>query len=130
MSVISIFLAVAVNVVVGSLWYSPFIFGKQWTELIGKNKSELGSPVRGMSIMVVLAVILSLVLSNVIRANHVTNIQDVLMITLFIWGGFVLPFTATDVAFAGKPWKLFLINAGNQLISLFGMGLVFLFVPV
>lgn len=130
MSIISVLLAVAVNLIIGSLWYSPTVLGKQWLALIGKDRSELGTPLRGMMLMALLAVILSLVLAKVIQANHATTPQDVLMITLLIWCGFVLPFTASDVAFAGKPWKLFLINAGNQLVSLFAMGLVFVFVPV
>ena len=39
--------------VLGALWYSPWMFGGRWQELIGRSDEELGNPVVAMLIAAV-----------------------------------------------------------------------------
>ena len=128
MKLLSMFIAVAVYMGIGGLWYSPLVFGKQWLELINKKQEELLDPIKAMAYALVLAIILAFGMSDVIISNGASNIFDVMKLIGFIWVAFVLPLTATEIIFGGKSIKLFLIHAGNQLVSLFAMGIVFLFI--
>ena len=128
MKLLSMFIAVAVYMGIGGLWYSQLAFGKQWMELIGKKKEELLDPIKAMSYAVILAIMLAFGMSDVIVSNGAANIGDVLKVVLFLWTLFIFPITANEVIFGGKPIKLFLIHAGNQLVSLFAMGIVFLYI--
>lgn len=42
---------------IGGLWFSPVLFGKAWSESMGKRREELGSPVLAMGLFLLTAVI-------------------------------------------------------------------------
>jgi hypothetical protein len=42
---------------IGGLWFSPVLFGKAWSESIGKRREDLGSPAIAMGLFLLTAVI-------------------------------------------------------------------------
>lgn len=42
---------------IGGLWFSPVLFGKAWSDSMGKQREDLGSPVLAMGLFLLTAVI-------------------------------------------------------------------------
>lgn len=107
--------------VVGSLWYGP-IFGKPWMKLAGiskesqKDEKGLSMPA-AMGLMFVCALVISDVLAHLIVATAAQTEGDALMLAFWAWLGFIVPTFASFVLFERRPFKLYLINIGQYLVS-------------
>jgi ABC-type multidrug transport system permease subunit len=129
---LALVLAVVASMAAGFIYYSPYVLGKPWMKLMGWNKdikmsgAEMG---RLYGTSALLAVITAFVLYHVMTMSIAYFGYDPLMTGLttafWMWLGFVMPVQATDVLFSKKPFKLFAINTGYQLVSLLVMGVVF-----
>lgn len=131
-NMIAVLLAAVAAMGVGFLWYSPLLFAKPWTKLMGYTQKDFEKEQKKMGMMYslsfVFALITAYVLSHVMALSmnfyNYPAIQTGLTSAFWMWLGFVTPIQATDVLFGGKSWKLFYINTGYQLASLLAMGLV------
>jgi hypothetical protein len=129
-NLIGVLAAVVAAMVIGSIWYSKAVFGRQWRKLedIDEKKAKADMP-RGMAGMVVISFLIAYVLA------HVTYISDyfygdysyqsaALTTAFWMWLGFVLPVVAGNSLFNQRPWKATAIHAGNWLVTMLSMGLV------
>ncbi len=114
--------------VLGGLWYSPMVLGKQWMKAIGKTKEELEAG--GGKAMFITPIIGSLIMAYVLAhflqyAEAVTTWEGILT-GFWVWLGFVATTMATNMTFApgANKMKLFTINAGYHLVSLLIMGVI------
>ena len=121
-----------VMMILGGLWYGP-IFGKQWASLMGWSDEHMKAQIaKGMAknytIMALGALVMSFVLAHaVIFASaylHVTGVSAGLQAGFWNWLGFVVPVSLGSVLWDGKPWKLWLINAGYWLVGLLLIGVL------
>lgn len=136
-NIVAILAAAVASMVVGFIYYSPFVVGKPWMKLMGykegdmKPKNEEMVKLYGTSF--VLAIITAFVLSHVMTMSLAyfgeTRLVTGLMTAVWMWLGFVMPVQLTDVLFSKKPVKLFGINTGYQLVSLLVMGVVISLIP-
>lgn len=129
---VAVILAAIVNMVLGFLWYSPMVLGKQWmsekhlsAESLKKAQSEMGK-LYGLSF--VAAIITAYVLTHVMTLSenyfHYSMLSTGLNTAFWLWLGFVLPVQLTDSIFGDKNWKLLAINTGYQLVGLLLMAVV------
>jgi surface polysaccharide O-acyltransferase-like enzyme len=119
------------TMVVGFLWYSPILFAKPWTVLMGydpADKAKMDEMRKGAGKMYALAFIASLlaaaVLEKIIRISTVTSPLYGIKIGLAVWLGFVTTVQLTDGIFSKKPPKLYLINTCYQLVCFVVMGAI------
>ena len=70
-NLIPVIIAAVVNMVLGMLWYSPYLFGKYWMKVQGKTSDKVSSS--GAGIMYVLNTITSLVFAYVLA--HILSSQ-------------------------------------------------------
>jgi len=119
------------TMVVGFLWYSPILFAKPWTMLMGydpADKAKMDEMRKGAGKMYGLAFIASLlaaaVLQKIIAISTVTSPLYGIKIGLAVWVGFVTTVQLTDGIFGRKPAKLYLINTGYQLVCFVVMGAI------
>lgn len=133
------FLAIILSVVwamfVGSMWYGPF-FGKPWMKMMGLTKEGIKKLPQGyMAKLYGIQFVASFVMAYVL-AHSIFFAQQFLQVSDFNagisggfwnWLGFVAPVTLGKVLWEGKPWKLWLIDSGNYLATLLGMGLILAF---
>lgn len=129
---LAIIIAAITSMVVGFIYYSPFVVGKPWMKLMGykegdmKPKNDEMAKLYGTSF--VLSLVTAFVLSHIIAMSEAyfnySMVQTGLTSAFWVWLGFVMPVQMTDVLFSKKPIKLFAINTGYQLISVLVMGLV------
>jgi hypothetical protein len=131
----ALLIGVVVNVILGSLWYGP-LFRKPWMEMSGITMESINQNKKmsvGMSygIMMLGSIIMAYVLWHaLVFASYFTKTTGVpagLMVGVWNWLGFIAPATLGIVLWEGKPWKLWMINAGYYLVALCLMGVIFAF---
>lgn len=119
------------TMVVGFLWYSPALFAKPWTILMGydpndKAKMDEMRKSAGPSYMMSLiaSVLSALVLGKIIAVSGTVGAVDGLKIGLVVWLGFVTTVQFTNALFSRQPNKLYLINTGYQAVCYVAMGAI------
>lgn len=119
------------TMVAGFLWYSPMLFAKPWTILMGydpNDKAKLAEmqksagPSYAMSL--VASILSAIVLGKVIYVAHVTSALYGMKIGFAIWLGFVTTVQLTNALFMRQPFKLYLINTGYQFVCYLAMGAI------
>lgn len=109
----------------GGLWYSPLLFAKPWTRMMGKSDDEMNmaSPKakREMPLMYAMAFVSALLVAWVmaIVVNHfppVTLLRGV-EVAAICWLGFAAATSFATSMFSMQPKGLWLINSGYNLIS-------------
>lgn len=141
---LSLILAVVSNVVLGMLWYGPYMFGEQWMVLTGKSKEEIenaGNMSKTYGIMVINAFLLAIVLSYLVKQelqahyfNFPTKPTDMYVLRndfvitfwgylyyglktgILTWVGLIATTSLTNALFSDKPLKLWAIDAGYWLV--------------
>lgn len=129
-NLIGVLAAVVAAMVIGTVWYSNAVFGKQWRKLenINEARAKADAP-KGIVGMVVISLLVAYVLAHVTYLSDSfyadVSYQEAALTTAFwVWLGFVLPVAAGNSLFNQRPWKATAIHAGNWLVTLLAMGLV------
>jgi len=122
----AVLMAAIVSVVIGMLWYSPAMFGKQWLALMGKKKEDMkgGSANKAYAISFVATLVAAYVLAHFVQYVGAVTVMDGIQLGFWVWLGFIGTVGVNDVIFGGKLMKLFGINTGFQLVSFAVMGAV------
>jgi hypothetical protein len=108
----AVLVAAAVNMVVGSLWYSPVMFSKEWMKLVDAKQEKMSKNAGpGYAIAVVVALTMAVVLSDVVHYAGATTITNGASVGAMLWLGFVAATSGLNTAFAGRPWKLWAIDS-------------------
>src|SRR5258708_29127030 len=128
-NLLAVLVAAIATMVVGFLWYSPILFARPWMVLMGYNpddKSALDEMRKGAgknyAVAFVLGVISALVLGKIIQVTTVNTGLYGLKIAFAVWLGFLTTVQFTAVFFSKKPFKLYAIDTGYQLVSYLAMG--------
>lgn len=125
-----IILAAFSTMVVGSIWYTPKVFGDSWMKLIGKKPKDLeqGGTARPILITLAVSFISAYVLAHVSFLSHEffknTWFQDAISTAFWVWLGFTAARFVTHDVFERRPWKLTIMNSGYELVAFLVMGAV------
>jgi hypothetical protein len=121
------FLPIVVSSLVGfglsSLWYSPILFGKEWTEsqkfsldkLDAMNKSNV---VQSYILQFVFTLITFTVLAFIISMADVRSSTDGAFLGLLAWLGFIVPTSLSSLLWKKETFTLVLIDSINYLLIL------------
>lgn len=130
MNYLAIIVAAIVNVVIGSLWYSPVLFAKKWAKAAGIKKEDMDKGYKmGPSMYVaplITALIASFVLAWFINALNVNSLTGGLQIGFLAWLGFTTTAQVLNswVFSGGRPKELYIINTGYHLVIFCVMGAI------
>ena len=126
-----VFVAALATMVVGFIWYSPMLFAKPWTILMGydpNDKAKMDEMRKGAGKTYGLAFLASLasafVLAKVIDITTVNTALYGMKVGFAVWLGFVTTVQLTGALFGRQPSKLYLINTGYQLVCYLVMGAI------
>jgi len=118
----------------GGLWYSPVLFAKPWTRLMGKNEEEMKAYMstpeakRAMPIMYGLAFVTGLIIAwaLAIVVNHFPPMTAVrgAAVGVLCWLGFAATTSFATSLFSMQPKKLWLINSGYNLVAFVIAGVI------
>ena len=118
----AVLVAAVAPILLGALWYSPALFARSWMRAVGRTEDELQGMGTGYVISAVAALLTSYALARIERWAEVDDIWNGALVGLLAWVGFVATVLAVTTYFGGRPAKLWLINAGYQLVALVIMG--------
>ena len=132
------YLAVIVTAVVifvlGGLWYSPVLFAKPWTRLMGKTEEEMKAYMASpkakseMPLMYGMALVTALVTAWVmaIVVSHFGNPSALrgAEVGALCWLGFAATTSFATALFSMQPKGLWLINSAYNLVSFVLAGIV------
>lgn len=120
-------LSAVAMMVVGSLWYSHFLFGKAWTQLSGIRASDIRpEEARRGYLFATFFSLLTAYLLGVVAAHAGDNAHALYGGVGLIWL-FIMAEQANGFVWEKQPFALFLLQAFRSLFSLLAGASVFLF---
>lgn len=116
------------SVVIGFVWYGP-LFGKMWMKELGMTMpEEAPNMTKPIALSLLGAFFMAFTLCHSITFGNAylgtSGISSGVTAAFWHWLGFVAPVMLSFVAWEGKSWKLFCIQAGYWLTLLLVMGAV------
>lgn len=125
----AVLLATASSMVVGSVWYTPKVFGNRWMRLAGVDPDRPGaSAVVPIIVTVLVSFVTAWVLSGATSiawhfygGSYLTN---ALVTAVVLWAGFTAARFITHDAFEGRPTSLTVLNIAHELVTLLVMALL------
>jgi hypothetical protein len=125
----TVLLATLSSMVVGSIWYTPKVFGTRWSRLA---KVDMDRPAASATLAIVTTVIVSAV-TAVVMAGATTILWDysggsflvsALTVATVGWAGFTAARFITHDAFEGRPTSLTVLNIAHELVTLVVMAVI------
>ena len=125
MNWLAIILATIGQAVVGMVWYSKAGFAKQWMALAKITPSGTRKDAaRAVATSMVASLVSSIVLAVLFTATGATTAAMGLQIVGLVWLGFIVTTSLNHVLFEKYSFKLFLLHAAHNLVSLAVAGLI------
>jgi uncharacterized protein DUF1761 len=122
---LAIAVSVIPNFVIGGIWYSPLLFVKPWLKMSGIDKQvfDAGLP-KALLGDLFSAIAIALVLNQVMRWSGAIGLGSGLLVSVFVWVGFVVSVLITQVTYERRPFAFFAISAGYRFVTLIAMGVI------
>jgi hypothetical protein len=117
----AVIVAAVLSLIAGLAWYGP-LFGKEWMKLTmfdQRKTKEIDKVSRNKTYFInfVATLVSAYVLSYFISYAQAVTITEGLQVGFWVWLGFIVTTTVTSVLYEGKPWRIYQINTGYQLVS-------------
>jgi hypothetical protein len=125
----AVVLATLSSMVVGSVWYTPKVFGNYWMKLAKVTPSgDAKDAVKPILITLVVSFVSALVLAgSAAISQHFYGgnfLANTLITAVILWAGFTASRFITHDAFDGRPAALTVLNCAHELVTLVVMGLI------
>ena len=109
------------SMIIGFLWYSPFLFGKAWLAGLGKQPGDCKQTNKQMGITYGLTfastILQAFILAQFVEFVGAISVLEGLMLGLMVWAGFILTVMGSGALFHQKPIKVFLIDVFYQFVT-------------
>jgi hypothetical protein len=120
-----ILVAAISRMALGALWYSPALFLKQWMKITGIGEREMKRGMGGKIAGDVMgSLLMALVMAHMVGWSDVTEMLGGLAVGFLCWIGFVAVSTFSSVTYEKRPFGLFALHNGYNLLSLLLMGVI------
>jgi hypothetical protein len=124
-------IAAAIGMGVGFIYFSPWVFGKQWLKVRTGSHEVLAAkfkpnrPMTGVWVLTALGKIVSaFIIAALFNSLIVTSIGGMVVLALCLWLGFVVPVKLTDYLFSGDNLACFVLSIGYELVAVLLMTLI------
>lgn len=127
---LAVLLAALSTMLVGSVWYTPAVFGNLWIKLAKLNRKDMekNGMIKPVLITVIVSLISAYVLAHVAYLSHSffknSFLQDSLTTAFWLWLGFTAARIITHDVFEGRRKKLTLLNITHELVTFLVMALI------
>lgn len=126
---IAVVLATISSMIVGSIWYTPKVFGNYWMKLSGITPSgNARDAVRPIIVTVIVSFITAWVLAGATFISFEfyggSFLVNALITAAILWAGFTAARFVTHDQFDGRPWQLTLLNSVHELVTVLIMALI------
>lgn len=113
-----------INVALGMVWYSPNVLGTLWAEEHGFNLTSLRPNFWNYLGAILVAFVFNFVLNMMFHAFGIMGMANGITFGFFIWLGFIATTHFSGVLWAKKPFIVYFIDAGFQLLNLIVIGAI------
>ena len=125
----AVLLATLSTMVIGSIWYTPKVFGTYWMRVAKVTPSgEAKDAIGPILVTLVVSFITALVLAGSISiAQHFYEgsfLLNAIVTSVILWAGLTAARFVTHDAFEGRPKGLTLLNIAHELVTFLVMGLI------
>ncbi|MEW5992279.1 MAG: DUF1761 domain-containing protein [Chloroflexota bacterium] len=120
---VAVIVAAVVQIVIGTIWYLPALFGRRWAMELGRDLGARPDPML-YGVAIVGALITSYVMALLVHATGVASITEGLVLGGLVGAGILAANQAVGGSFEGRSWALWGINAGNSVVSLAVVGAI------
>ncbi|WP_402465313.1 DUF1761 domain-containing protein [Isoptericola aurantiacus] len=124
----AVVVATVSTMVVGSVWYTPRVFGTAWMRLARIDRESQGSAVGPIAVTVVVSFVSAWVLAG---ATYIAwefygggFVGAALATAGFLWAGFTAARFVTHDAFEGRPVALTAMNVAHELVTFAVMAVI------
>lgn len=117
---LAVLLAAVMGLLIGFVWFSPWLFGNTWKKLSGMEKTKRNQLAPLWSFLAIL--IMAYILSFFELMLGVTTVSDGMFVGFLVWLGFVATTQISKVIWGKASFKLFLIDSTYRLLALLSMG--------
>lgn len=126
---IAVLLATLSSMVVGSIWYTPKVFGNYWMKKAGvtpsgNSRDAIGPIVVTLLVSFITAWVLAgaaFIAQNFYGGSFLLN---TLITAAILWAGFTAARFVTHDAFDGRPAGLTILNIAHELVTVLIMALI------
>jgi hypothetical protein len=116
---LGIILATSTAVVISVLWYSDFMFGKEWRRVTKlKDKEFMDNLLLSIVGLVVISFVSAFVLKRFIVIAAPASILEAIRLSIWVWIGFVATYGLSNTLFEKRSYELSVINLSNHLVTL------------
>ncbi|MDP1607915.1 MAG: DUF1761 domain-containing protein [Chlamydiales bacterium] len=119
---IAVIIAAILYMVIGTVWYSKYLFGPLWEQLSGIKAADIKKrkmPIFGSALI---AFLTAYFLAYFYAYLGVTTVSDGMFVGFCFWLGFVATTQLGSVIWGKSTFRLFLIVTGAKLLSFLVMG--------
>lgn len=125
----AVLLATLSSMVVGSVWYTPKVFGNYWMKIAKVTPSgDAKDAVKPILITLVVSFVSALVLAgSAAISQHFYGgnfLANTVITAVILWAGFTAARFITHDAFEGRPAGLTVLNCAHELVTLVVMALI------
>ena len=116
---LGIILATSTAVVISVLWYSDFMFGKEWRRVNKlKDKEFKDNLLLSIVGLVAISFVSAFVLKRFIVIAAPASILEAIKLSVWVWFGFVATYGLSNTLFEKRSYELSAINLSNHLVTL------------
>lgn len=124
MNWLAIIIAAVANMVIGTLWYGTWAFGKSWMKLSGHNMGEGMSAGPLYAMTAAAAIVQAITMSWFVAQTGANSGAAGAIIGLYVGLGFVATAMFAEVLFAGRHPRLYAITAGYSVVAAIVQGII------
>ena len=124
MNWLAIIIAAVTNMIIGTIWYGNFAFGKSWVKLSGHNMGEGMSMGPLYAMTAAAAIVQAITMSWFVAQTGANSGAAGAIIGLYVGLGFVATAMFAEVLFAGRHPRLYAITAGYSVVVAIVQGMI------
>ncbi|WP_395242460.1 DUF1761 domain-containing protein [Agromyces sp. MMS24-K17] len=124
----AVVIATLSTLVIGSIWYTPRVFGTRWAELakvdLQNGGSAAGAIITTIIVSFISAWVLAIATQTAWLAFGGSYFWLALSVGTMLWAGFTAARFITHDAFEGRPPALTLLNISHELVTVVVMAII------
>lgn len=123
-NLIPVIAAAVINMALGMLWYSPYVFGKLWIKSMGRTPEEIQQQANPLIYVfnTIASLVFAYILAHIMKFAFISNAGDGIIIGFWVWLGFVVTTVLPGYLYEGRNKILYIIFILYQLAAICIMG--------
>jgi len=125
MNWLAVLVAAVVRMILGAAWFSPPVLLKPWLAAAGVSESEMKARFpRALAADVAGSLLMAYGLARILNYAGANSLGFGLALGFLVWVSFIAVTSFSAMLYEHRPFKLWLIGNGYQLVALLVMGAI------